>query len=40
VGAGISLAVAIAFTLVVGVLPGLVADLARDAIPVLIAARP
>jgi NADH-quinone oxidoreductase subunit N len=39
-GAAVSLTVAIAFTLVVGVLPGLVADVARDAIPVLLTAAP
>ncbi len=39
-GAGLSLAVAILFTLAVGVLPDLVADVARDAVPVLISAGP
>ncbi len=39
-GAGVSLAVAILFTLVVGILPGLVADVARDAVPVLLSAAP
>ncbi|MDQ3145868.1 MAG: NADH-quinone oxidoreductase subunit N [Actinomycetota bacterium] len=36
--AGLSLGVAVAFTLVVGFLPGAVVDFARDAIPVLVAA--
>ena len=39
-GAGLSLAVAVLFTLAVGLLPGLVADFARDAVPVLISAVP
>ncbi len=39
-GAGLSLAVAILFTLAVGILPGLVADFARDAVPVLLSAAP
>ena len=37
-GAGLSLAVAILFTLAVGILPGLVADVARDAVPILLSA--
>ena len=39
-GAGLSLAVAILFTLAVGILPGLVAGVARDAVPVLLSAGP
>jgi NADH-quinone oxidoreductase subunit N len=37
IGAGISLAVALVFTIVVGVLPGLVEEFARDAVPALVA---
>jgi hypothetical protein len=37
-GAGIALAVCLVVTLVVGVWPGSIADLARDAVPVLSAA--
>ena len=37
-GAGLSLAVAVLFTLAVGILPGLVADVARDAVPILLSA--
>jgi NADH-quinone oxidoreductase subunit N len=36
-GAGVTIAVAAAFTLVVGILPGAVVDFARDAVPVLLA---
>ena len=39
-GAALSLGVALLFTLAVGILPGLVAGVARDAIPVLISAAP
>ena len=38
--AGVALAIALAFTLIVGVLPGKVVDFARDAVPVLISASP
>jgi NADH-quinone oxidoreductase subunit N len=39
-GAGVSLVAAVAFTLLIGVLPGLVTDFARDAVPVLLSAAP
>jgi NADH-quinone oxidoreductase subunit N len=37
--AGLSLAVAVGFTLVVGLVPGAVVDFARDAVPVLVASE-